>query len=108
MALTIINVADYVQREDTCGMDRDAGAMAPAGLKGLVVAETGVGDVRGEEGFYHYREYSAIELATTRSLADVWFLMFSGHLPDHAERAEFAARVAERRQLPDGMAPVLR
>ena len=89
-------------------MDRDAGAMAPAGLKGLVVAETGVGDVRGEEGFYHYREYSAIELATTRSLADVWFLMFSGHLPDHTERADFAARVAERRQLPDGMAPVLR
>jgi len=35
----------------------------PAGLEGVVVADTRVGDVRGEEGFYHYRQYSAVELA---------------------------------------------
>jgi len=28
-------------------------------LEGVVVAETGVGDVRGLEGFYHYRQYDA-------------------------------------------------
>ncbi|MEO6570299.1 MAG: CBS domain-containing protein, partial [Ilumatobacteraceae bacterium] len=32
----------------------------PRGLKGVVVADTEVGDVRGGEGFYHYRRYSAI------------------------------------------------
>ncbi len=31
----------------------------PRGLKGVVVADTEVGDVRGREGFYHYRQYSA-------------------------------------------------
>jgi citrate synthase len=36
---------------------------APKGLEGVVVAETTVGDVRGQEGFYHYRQYSAVELA---------------------------------------------
>ena len=35
---------------------------APAGLKGVVVADTAVGDVRGAEGFYHYRDHSAGEL----------------------------------------------
>ena len=35
----------------------------PPGLKGLVVADTAIGDVRGAEGFFHYREFSAVELA---------------------------------------------
>src|SRR6478736_10135868 len=54
----------------------------PRGLKGVVVADTEIGDVRGEEGFYHYRQYSAVDLAVHRSLEDVWFLMVEGHLPD--------------------------
>ena len=36
---------------------------APPGLEGVIVAETSVGDVRGLEGFYHYRQYNAVELA---------------------------------------------
>jgi|GEM_PF-1652416 len=35
----------------------------PPGLKGVAVTHTGIGDVRGLEGFYHYRQYLAIELA---------------------------------------------
>ncbi len=41
-------------------------AEVPRGLKGVVVADTEVGDVRGTEGFYHYRQYSAVELAERR------------------------------------------
>ena len=33
---------------------------APPGLEGVIVADTSVGDVRGTEGFYHYRQYSAV------------------------------------------------
>ena len=40
----------------------------PAGLEGVVVAETTIGDVRGQEGFFHYRQYSAVDLAE-RALA---------------------------------------
>ena len=47
-------------------------AEVPRGLKGVVVADTEVGDVRGSEGFYHYRQYSAVELAERRPLEDVW------------------------------------
>src|SRR5688572_9646757 len=59
---------------------------APPGLEGVIVAETEVGDVRGQEGFYHYRQYDAVELADKLPLEDVWHLLFDGHLPTAAER----------------------
>ncbi|MFZ4265175.1 citrate synthase/methylcitrate synthase [Streptomyces arboris] len=72
----------------------------PRGLAGVVVTDTALGDVRGREGFYHYRQYSAIELAQTRSFEDVWYLMFHGELPGRAAAADFAARTAKLRALP--------
>ncbi len=79
----------------------------PRGLEGVVVAETDIGDVRGLEGFYHYRQYSAVDLAEQRSLEDVWHLMFEGHLPGSAERAEFQSRIARLRTIPNAVADVL-
>lgn len=55
--------------------------IAPPGLKGLAVADTVLGDVRGQEGFFHYRQYDASELAVHRSLEDVWTLQIDGALP---------------------------
>ncbi len=73
----------------------------PRGLAGVVVTDTGLGDVRGREGFYHYRQYSAVELAGSRTFEDVWHLMVRGTLPaDAAERAGFAAEIAPLRRLP--------
>lgn len=72
----------------------------PRGLAGVVVTDTALGDVRGREGFYHYRHYSAIDLARSRGFEDVWYLMFHGELPDRAESAAFAARTAGPRHLP--------
>lgn len=72
----------------------------PRGLAGVVVTDTTLGDVRGREGFYHYRQYSAIELAQTRGFEDVWYLMFHGELPDRAQAADFTSRTASLRALP--------
>lgn len=79
----------------------------PAGLRNVVVTSTEVGDVRGQEGFYHYRQYSAIELARTRSFEDVWFLFLEGRLPDADEAARFATEVARLRVLPAELRPLL-
>jgi citrate synthase len=80
----------------------------PRGLEGVVVAETTVGDVRGLEGFYHYREYSAVDLARTRPLEDVWYLLFEGRLPATlAEREAFMREVAPLREVPRSVAEVL-
>ncbi len=73
----------------------------PSGLRGVVVTSTAIGDVRGDEGFYHYRQYPAVELARTRTFDDVWFLFVHGRLPDRDEGAAFAAEVAGLRTLPD-------
>jgi citrate synthase len=79
----------------------------PAGLEGVVVAETTVGDVRGQEGFFHYRQYSAVDLAEQRSFEDVWHLLFNGELPDDTASAAFASEVRGRRHLPPGLAALL-
>jgi len=84
-----------------------APAIAPPGLKGLVVADTTVGDVRGAEGFFHYRQYSAVELASTRSFEDVWHLLLFGRLPDPSERRAFMAASAARRTLPPAVLAAL-
>lgn len=89
--------------------------IAPPGLKGLAVADTELGAVRGEEGFYHYREHNAAELARIRTLEDVWTLQIDGALPPDAaavdggpnralpeEAAEIVDAAAAR--LPDPMA----
>ncbi|MFG2946080.1 citrate synthase [Streptomyces adustus] len=79
----------------------------PRGLAGVVVTDTEIGDVRGVEGFYHYRQYSAVELAQTRGFEDVWHLLVHGGLPDAEQSAAFAARTAELRRLPDGVRAAL-
>ncbi|MCD2197730.1 citrate/2-methylcitrate synthase [Actinomycetospora endophytica] len=87
----------------------------PAGLRGVAVSDTAIGDVRGAEGFYHYRGRSAVELARTRTFDDAAALVLDGELPDrdpgqHADRdglARFRAELAERRELPDAVRAVL-
>ncbi|MEC3958839.1 citrate synthase/methylcitrate synthase [Nocardia sp. CDC153] len=79
----------------------------PAGLRGVIAAETRLSDVRGSEGFYHYRQYSAIELARGCTFEQVWFLMLEGRLPEAAELDEFTNTVARLRKLPDELLPVL-
>ncbi|MEU0166003.1 citrate synthase [Streptomyces iakyrus] len=74
---------------------------APRGLAGVVVTDTRIGDVRGLEGFYHYRQYSAVDLARTRGFEDVWHLLVHGELPDAGRSAAFAAETAALRRLPD-------
>ncbi|MEU2924073.1 citrate synthase/methylcitrate synthase [Streptomyces sp. NPDC007251] len=80
---------------------------APRGLAGVVVAETEIGDVRGREGFYHYRQYSAVELAQTRGFEDVWHLLVHGTLPNAERRAAFTAETAALRRLPEEVAAAL-
>jgi citrate synthase len=79
----------------------------PRGLKGVIVTETKVGDVRGLEGFYHYRQYSAIELAERCSLEEVWHLMIEGRLPGAEEAQRFSEETIPLRTLPDALRRLL-
>jgi citrate synthase len=92
----------------TSGTDTPTMTEASRGLKGVIVAETEIGDVRGAEGFYHYRQYSAVELAKARPLEDVWRLLIDGQLPSTlAQREAFAEEVRPLRELPSVLTSVL-
>jgi len=90
-----------IQPADTIASD------IPRGLEGVAVAETTIGDVRGFEGFYHYRQYDAVELAEKRTLEDAWYLLFDGELPTLDERNRFLDEVRPLREIPAALAPVL-
>jgi citrate synthase len=79
----------------------------PAGLNGVAAADTAIGTVHGDEGFYHYREHDATELARTVALEDVWHLLDTGALPSSQEAMAFRAEIAGRRQVPVSLRPLI-
>lgn len=79
----------------------------PRGLEGAVVAETSIGSVEGLKGYYHYRQYSAVELAQECSLEEVWYLLIEGSLPSEANAREFCERVQLLRVLPKRLEAML-
>jgi citrate synthase len=81
--------------------------LAPAGLEGVAVAETAIGDVRGEEGFFHYRGYNATVLARECSFEQVWHLLIEGELPDSDQTKKFREDTARLRALPEQVLKLL-
>ncbi len=81
--------------------------MAPPGLKNVIVADTELGDVRGTEGRFHYRQHDAIELARTVGFEDAAHLMIAGHLPDDGARTAWNDRWQAAQQLPDALVELL-
>src|SRR6476646_1363244 len=81
--------------------------VAPPGLAGVIVATTALSDVRGQQGFYHYRQYDAVDLARSCSIEEVWHLLLRGHLPDEAELAAFRATIADAQRLPGDVTEAL-
>ena len=80
----------------------------PRGLKNVIVTDTEIGDARGEEGFYHYREYDATDLARSSTFEDVWHLMVFGALPSPEQSAAFARRVGPLRTIDGATVDLLR
>ncbi|WP_153504219.1 citrate/2-methylcitrate synthase [Cumulibacter manganitolerans] len=81
----------------------------PRGLKNVIVTDTEVGDVRGDEGRFHYRGYDAVRLAERCSFEQVWFLMAHHRLPEDGsdELATFTAEVGRLRALPPELGPLI-
>jgi citrate synthase len=79
----------------------------PRGLTNVVAARTELGDVRGHEGFYHYRQYSAVDLARERTFEEAWHLLLFGGLPSADELETFRARIRASRGIPADVTAML-
>lgn len=79
----------------------------PAGLNGVLVADTAVGAVDGDAGYFHYGGRDATELARDVSFEAAWFQVCNGRAPSDAELSDFAGQVAEYRRVPEVVFPVV-
>lgn len=58
---------------------------ASAGLRGVVAAQSAVGDVNGEEGILIYQGYDIHDLAENSTFEEVVYLLWHGVLPKQSE-----------------------
>src|SRR4030095_8415626 len=71
-----------------------------AGLRGVVAAQSAIGDVNGEEGKLIYQGYDIHDLANNSTFEEVVFLLWNGRLPSQAELDEHTARLRRNYEAP--------
>lgn len=69
------------------------------GLEGVVVAESAISKVLGEEGNLIYRGYSIHDLAAHACYEEVVYLLWEGRLPRRGELEEFTGQLAAQRDV---------
>ena len=67
------------------------------GLEGVMVAESALSYIDGDEGKLVYRGYRIEDLARDASFEEVIYLLWNGQLPDEAELAAFEREMSEER-----------
>ncbi|MGB7202147.1 MAG: citrate synthase [Pyrinomonadaceae bacterium] len=73
---------------------------AAAGLRGVVAAQSSIGDVNGEEGILIYQGYNIHDLAEHATFEEVVFLLWNGRLPKADELAAHIERLRRNYDVP--------
>ena len=73
---------------------------AAAGLRGVVAAQSAIGDVNGEEGKLIYQGYDIHDLAENSTFEEVVFLLWNGRLPNQGELDELTAQIRANYKVP--------
>ncbi|MDP8959722.1 MAG: citrate synthase/methylcitrate synthase, partial [Actinomycetota bacterium] len=71
--------------------------MTTAGLEGIVVAETALSDIDGEQGRFAIRGYPIEELVRARTFEEVCELLWHARLPEGAERSRLERGLGQAR-----------
>ncbi|HWV56545.1 MAG TPA: citrate/2-methylcitrate synthase, partial [Longimicrobiales bacterium] len=82
--------------------------MSNRGLEGVVVAQSTISKVFGEEGRLVYRGYEIEDLAENASFEEVCHLLWHGELPDGAALDELRSALVAERALPSQVIDILR
>lgn len=81
--------------------------MMKPGLKGIIAAETKIGEVDGLNGRLVYRGYEIRELTKERTFEEVAYLLWYGKIPEPEELLQFHRLFYQSRQLTTVMVNVL-
>ena len=73
---------------------------ATAGLRGVVAAQSSIGDVNGEEGILIYQGYNIHDLAEHSTFEEVIFLLWNGRLPKSDEFEDFEKQIRANYDVP--------
>ncbi|HEX7052023.1 MAG TPA: citrate synthase [Longimicrobiales bacterium] len=82
--------------------------MSTRGLEGIVVAETQLSKIYGEQGRLLYRGYEIEDLAEHTSFEEVCHLLWYGELPDRRQLDALRAGFAEAAAVDPGVIDILR
>ena len=78
------------------------------GLEGVLVSESSLSYIDGNEGELIYRGYPIDDLANNTSYEEVLYLLWHGELPTAAELDEFSDAMVDARELDDGVLDIVR
>ena len=73
---------------------------AKEGLRGVVAAQSSIGDVDGEEGILIYQGYNIHDLAENSVFAEVVYLLWNGRLPNKSELDELRSQFRANYEAP--------
>jgi citrate synthase len=73
---------------------------ATAGLRGVVAAQSAIGDVNGELGILIYQGYDIHDLAEHSTFEEVVFLLWNGRLPKKAELEDLQNQLRAKYEVP--------
>jgi len=79
---------------------KESTGTAAAGLRGVVAAQSSIGDVNGEQGILIYQGYNIHDLAEHSTFEEVVFLLWNGRLPKADELAELKERLRRNYDVP--------
>src|SRR3954453_5543321 len=73
---------------------------AAAGLRGVVAAQSAIGDVNGEQGILIYQGYNIHDLAEHSTFEEVVYLLWNGRLPKADKLTELKERLRRNYEVP--------
>ncbi|HSK71118.1 MAG TPA: citrate synthase [Pyrinomonadaceae bacterium] len=89
-------------------MDTAKQTAAAAGLRGVVAAQSKIGDVNGEKGILIYQGYDIHDLAEHSSFEEIVFLLWNARLPKKDELEDLKSQFQENYEVPAEIIEMLR
>lgn len=92
--------------ESTSGSS--SASAAAAGLRGVVAAQSSIGDVNGEQGILIYQGYNIHDLAEHSTFEEVIFLLWNGRLPKKDELEDLQNQIRANYEAPAEVVELMR